>query len=230
MILYFKVLEPDSLNIVNQDMNEKSIVPKNLPFWYTVDDNEYVLKVSSQNCKCDGNVEFVEDVEYVFEVEFKRYNTKKSNGYTCVLHNIIDDNTPQYQWLENIYYLNISNNMDIEYWYVRKMTCCCGYCAYVKAHTDIFKNKKLIKRVHNTITKNPNENINYEELYFSYYNTINMKAKQHRDSKKNDEEYMKKIRHQKLAWYYENQQQVNDNRKLKRDNNKMPCSQQWMNR
>ena len=97
LILYFKVLEPESLNIVNQDMNEKNIVSKNLPFWYNIDDNEYVLKVSSQNCKCDGNVEFVEDVEYVFEVEFKRYNTKKSNGYTCVLHNIIDDNTPQYQ-------------------------------------------------------------------------------------------------------------------------------------
>ena len=110
---------------------------------------------------------------------------------------------------------------------LEKMTSCsCEYCEYDKAHADIFKNKKLIKRVHNTITKNPNENINYEELYFSYYNTINMKAKQHRDSKKNDEEYMKKIRHQKLAWYYENQQQVNDNRKLKRDNNKMPCSQQ----
>ena len=56
LILYFKVLEPESLNIVNQDMNEKNIVSKNLPFWYNIDDNEYVLKVSSQNCKCYGNV------------------------------------------------------------------------------------------------------------------------------------------------------------------------------
>ena len=89
LILYFKVLEPELLNIVNQDMNDKNIVSKNLPFWYNIDDNEYVLKVSSQNCKCNANVGFVEDVEYVVEVEFKRYNTKKSNGYTCVLHNII---------------------------------------------------------------------------------------------------------------------------------------------
>lgn len=76
LMLYFKVLEPDSLNIVNQDMNEKNIVSKNLPFWYNIDDNEYILKVSSQNCKCCENVEFVEGVEYIVEVEFKRYNTK----------------------------------------------------------------------------------------------------------------------------------------------------------
>jgi hypothetical protein len=92
LILYFKVLEPELLNIVNQDMNEKNIVSKNLPFWYNIDDNEYVLKVSSQNCKCYANVDFVEDVEFVVEVEFKRYNTKKSNGYTCVLHNIVGNN------------------------------------------------------------------------------------------------------------------------------------------
>ena len=92
LMLYFKVLEPDSLNIVNQDMNEKNIVSKNLPFWYNIDDNEYILKVSSQNCKCCENVEFVEGVEYIVEVEFKRYNTKKSNGYTCILHNIVGNN------------------------------------------------------------------------------------------------------------------------------------------
>ena len=73
-------------------MNEKHIASKNLPFWYNIDVNEYVLKVSSQNCKCYANVDFVEDVEYVVEVEFKRYNTKKSNGYTCVLHNISGNN------------------------------------------------------------------------------------------------------------------------------------------
>ena len=77
LMLYLKVLEPDSLNIVNQDMNEKGIVAKNLPFWYNIDDNEYILKVSSQNCKCYENVEFVEGVEYIVKVEFKRYNTKK---------------------------------------------------------------------------------------------------------------------------------------------------------
>jgi len=108
----------------------------------------------------------------------------------------------------------------------KMVSCCsCDYCEYVKAHSDFFKNKKLIKRVHNTITKNPNENINYEELYVRYYNTMNMEAKQHRESKKNDEEYMIKLRKQKLTWYYENQKQVNDNRKLKRDNDKIQCNQ-----
>ena len=70
-------------------------------------------------------------------------------------------------------------------------TCSCAYCEYVKSHADIFKNKKLIKRIHNKITKNPNENINYEELYLYYCNDINLKAKEYRESKKNDEEYMK---------------------------------------
>ena len=83
--MYFKVLEPESLNIVNQDMNEKHIASKSLPFWYNIDVNEYVLKVSSQNCKCYANVDFVEDVEYVVEVEFKRYNTKKNKWlYMCI--------------------------------------------------------------------------------------------------------------------------------------------------
>ena len=63
-----------------------------MQFWYNIDDNEYVLKVSSTNCKCNDNVNFVEDVEYMIEVEFKTYNTKKPNGYTCVLHNIIGNN------------------------------------------------------------------------------------------------------------------------------------------
>ena len=55
---------------------------------------------------------------------------------------------------------------------------------------------------------------------------MNMEAKHCRDSKKHAEEYMIKLRMQKLTWYYENQQQVNDNRKLKRDNNKTPCNQE----
>lgn len=67
----------------------------------------------------------------------------------------------------------------------KMVSCCsCDYCEYVKTHSDFFKNKKLIKRVHNTITKNPNENINYDELYVRYYNTMNMEAKQYRASKK----------------------------------------------
>ena len=51
MVLYFRVLEPDSLNIVNQDMNGKGIAETILPFWYNVNGNESILKVSPQNGK-----------------------------------------------------------------------------------------------------------------------------------------------------------------------------------
>ena len=85
-------------------------------------------------------------------------------------------------------------------------------------HMLIYSKIKNDKTIHNTITKNPNENINYEELYLYYCNDINRKAKEYREYKKNDEEYMKNIREQKLTWYNENKQQVNYNRKLKRDN------------
>ena len=52
IVLYFRILEPNSLNIVNQNMNDKGITETNLPLWYNVNDNESILKVSSQNCKC----------------------------------------------------------------------------------------------------------------------------------------------------------------------------------
>ena len=52
MLLYFRILEPNSLNTVNQDMNDKGVTETNLCFWYNVHDNEFILKVSSQNCKC----------------------------------------------------------------------------------------------------------------------------------------------------------------------------------
>ena len=32
MVLYFRIIEPNSLNIVNQDMNDKSITETDLPF------------------------------------------------------------------------------------------------------------------------------------------------------------------------------------------------------
>ena len=51
-MLDFRILEPVSLNIVNQDMNDKGTSETNLPFWYNVNDNEFILKVTSQNCKC----------------------------------------------------------------------------------------------------------------------------------------------------------------------------------
>ena len=96
MMLYFKILEPDSLNIVNQDMNDKGITDTTLPFWYNVNDEEFILKVSSHNCKCYANmplnVGFEKDGEYKIDAEFTRYKTQNSNGYTCVLHNIIDNN------------------------------------------------------------------------------------------------------------------------------------------
>ena len=44
MMLYFRVLDPDSLNIVHEDMQQKSITETNLPFWYNTDDEEYILK------------------------------------------------------------------------------------------------------------------------------------------------------------------------------------------
>ena len=36
-------------------MNGKGITETSLPFWYNVNDNEFVLEVSSQNCKCYAN-------------------------------------------------------------------------------------------------------------------------------------------------------------------------------
>ena len=75
MVLYFRILEPNSLNIVNKDMNDKGITETNLPFWCNVSDNEFVLKAISQNCKCC--VGFEQNVEYDIDVEFKSYRAKK---------------------------------------------------------------------------------------------------------------------------------------------------------
>jgi hypothetical protein len=65
-------------------MNAKGIPETKLPFWYNVNDNEIILEVSSQNCKCYANmplnVGFEKDVEYNIEVEFKRYTTQKIMG------------------------------------------------------------------------------------------------------------------------------------------------------
>ena len=44
MMLYFRILAPDSLNIVNQDMDGKGITETNLLFSYNVNDSEFVLK------------------------------------------------------------------------------------------------------------------------------------------------------------------------------------------
>ena len=46
-----------------------------MPFWYNVNDNDFIFKVSSQNCKC--YVGFEKDVEYDIDVEVKRYTTQK---------------------------------------------------------------------------------------------------------------------------------------------------------
>ena len=50
MVLYFRILEPSSSKMVNQDMNDKGITDTNLPYWYKANENELILKVSSQNC------------------------------------------------------------------------------------------------------------------------------------------------------------------------------------
>ena len=50
MVLYFRILGPESLSIVDQDMNGKGITETNWPFWYNANDNEFILKGSSQNC------------------------------------------------------------------------------------------------------------------------------------------------------------------------------------
>ena len=62
MLLQFIILEPNALNIVNQDMNGKGITQTNLPFWYNADDNEFILKVSSQNCKCRVGFERMQNI------------------------------------------------------------------------------------------------------------------------------------------------------------------------
>ena len=74
MVLYLRKLEPDSLNTVNQDMNAKGITETNLLFWYNVNDNGFILTVSSPNCYC--YVGFEKGVEYSIDVEFK-YTTKQ---------------------------------------------------------------------------------------------------------------------------------------------------------
>ena len=48
----------------------KGITETNLPFWYNVSDNDFILKASSQNCKC--YVGFENDVGYNIDVEFRK--------------------------------------------------------------------------------------------------------------------------------------------------------------
>ena len=56
-MLYFRILEPNSLNIVNKYMNDKGNTETNLPFWYNINDNEFILKLSTQNCTCNVGIE-----------------------------------------------------------------------------------------------------------------------------------------------------------------------------
>ena len=49
-VLYLRILEPNPLNIVNQDMSDRGITGTSLPFWYMLM-IELILKASSQNCK-----------------------------------------------------------------------------------------------------------------------------------------------------------------------------------
>ena len=43
-------------------------------FWYNINDHEFILKVSSQNCKC--NIGLEKDIEYNIDVEFRNYRTR----------------------------------------------------------------------------------------------------------------------------------------------------------
>ena len=45
MVLYFRILEPVSFNIFNQDMKGKGISETSLPCWYIVTDNELMLEI-----------------------------------------------------------------------------------------------------------------------------------------------------------------------------------------
>ena len=41
-MMYFRILELNSLNIVNQDMSDKGNTEANLSFWYSINDNEFI--------------------------------------------------------------------------------------------------------------------------------------------------------------------------------------------
>ena len=43
MVLQFRILEPDPLNIVNESMNDKGMTETSLPFWCNVNDNVFIL-------------------------------------------------------------------------------------------------------------------------------------------------------------------------------------------
>ena len=59
------------------------------------------------------------------------------------------------------------------------------------------------------------KDISYEELYYEYYKKRNMKAKEYRESKQNDNHFMDKLRKPKLTWYYNNKDQINNDRNIK---------------
>ena len=88
IMLYFRVVEPDNLNIVKQDIDNKKLTDVKLPFWYNTDDNEYIIKTASQNRKC--HIHFEKDKVYDIDSEFKRYTTKQNHGYTFILHSVIE--------------------------------------------------------------------------------------------------------------------------------------------
>ena len=134
-------------------MNDKGIREPNLPFWYNVNANESILKVSSLNCKCYANmplnVGFEKDVELNIDVECKGSTSIKSNGYTCILQNIIkignnnaNDNESMilYTFL-TIRYIDMSETTDDD-------TYCNRFCGYINEHRDVFKNEVLVSRSH----------------------------------------------------------------------------------
>ena len=92
MVVHFRVLERNSLSIVNRDMNDKGIRETNLPFWYNANDNDFLFKVTS--------IGYEENVEYNIDAEFRGYRTKTNNGYTCILHNRMNTSNNNTNWIE----------------------------------------------------------------------------------------------------------------------------------
>ena len=43
-------------------MNAKGITETNLPYWYNVNDDDFILKESSQNCKCSVGFEIMPNI------------------------------------------------------------------------------------------------------------------------------------------------------------------------
>ena len=84
--LYFRILEPNAVNIVSQYMNDTSVTETNLPFWYNVNDTEFIVKVSTQNRKCRAGFEKM--LNYILNKTYIRYmniNMSETTAHIVVI-------------------------------------------------------------------------------------------------------------------------------------------------